>query len=584
MLSEGFLAELKSRNEISEVISSYVVLKRRGRNNVGLCPFHSEKTASFTVYDESQSFYCFGCGAGGDVISFVKRIENLDYIEAVRFLAQRAGLAMPEDGYDDSMAKLKQRILEINRQAARFYYQCLVSPAGKKALDYLKERGLTDQTIRHFGIGYAPDGWDGLLSHLKQKGYRPDEILAAAVANKNAKGNVYDMFRGRVMFPIIDIRGNVIAFGGRLLDGKGPKYLNSPDTPVFKKSRNLFALNFAKSAKNSSMILAEGYMDVIALHQAGFTNAVATLGTALTAEQTRLISQYCENVVIAYDSDAAGQTAAARAINLFGQVGIPVKVLKMTGAKDPDEYIKKFGAVRFGLLLEKSGSAMDFEIEKRKEKYNLEEPEGKVGFLKDIAHFLAGVYNPIERDVYLTRLSEELGVSKEPVTAQIDYIIKQREKARQKKNERDLRVFALDGQDKKDTDRARHIKEALAEERLIGILLKNPDFFEWVDERIQPADFLTGQNREIFAAIRERAMQNKPLELMWLADSLSEEQMNRLAGIVAKSATEHTGKKEAGEYIDVILEGKHKKTGDEIKTMDRGELEDYISGISKKKR
>ena len=309
MLSESFISELKARNDIEEVISSYVNVKRRGRNLVGLCPFHSEKTPSFTVYPDSQSFYCFGCGAGGDVVTFVKKIENLDYIEAVKSLAQRAGLAMPEDGYDDSYAKLKTRVLEINRETARFYHQCLISPVGKKALEYLRGRGLSDNTIRRFGLGFAPESWDAVIKHLRGKGFTFDEMAAAAVAVKSARGSYYDQFRGRVIFPIIDIRGNVIAFGGRLMDGQGPKYLNSPDTPVFKKSRNLFALNYAKSSKESALILAEGYMDVVALHQAGFTNAVATLGTALTAEQARMISQYAAEVVIAYDSDGAGQKA-----------------------------------------------------------------------------------------------------------------------------------------------------------------------------------------------------------------------------------------------------------------------------------
>ena len=337
MISELFLQELKSYSDIEQVVSSYVHLKRRGRVATGLCPFHSEKTPSFTVYPDNQSFYCFGCGAGGDVITFIRRIENLEYVEAVRFLAQRAGMAMPEDTRDDGMARLKARVLELNRTLARFYHSCLRGPQGKPGLDYLHGRGLTNQTIIRFGLGYAPDSWDAACKYLRSRGFTDDEMVSAAVAARGKSGGLYDSFRNRAMFPIIDLRGNVIGFGGRVMgDAKGPKYLNSSDTPVFKKSRNLFALNFAKASKREGLILCEGYMDVIAMHQAGFDNAVATLGTALTSEQSRLIAQYAQGVTLSYDSDGAGQAATRRAVGLLGEVGVKIKVLSITGAKDPD--------------------------------------------------------------------------------------------------------------------------------------------------------------------------------------------------------------------------------------------------------
>lgn len=584
MLSEQFISELKMRNDIEDVVGSYVNVKRRGRNLVGLCPFHSEKTPSFTVYPDSQSFYCFGCGAGGDVVTFVRRMENLDYIEAVKFLAQRAGLAMPEDGYDDSYAKLKTRILEINRETARFYHQCLISPLGKKGLDYLRERGLSDKTIRHFGLGFAPESWDAAIQHLLGKGFRMDELLAASIAVKSARGSYYDQFRGRVIFPIIDIRGNVVAFGGRILDGKGPKYLNSPDTPVFKKSRNLFALNFAKAAKDTALILAEGYMDVVALHQAGFVNAVATLGTSLTAEQARMISQYAEEVIVAYDADGAGQKATNRAINIFGEIGLKVRVLKVKDAKDPDEFIKKFGAARFRLLLEGAGSAIEFEVGKMRQKYDLDSPDGKVGFLKEFAQFMAGIRNPIERDVYVAKIAMELGVSKEPLMVQIHYIIRQQAKNAEKKQARDLTVFASDPRERRDPQRAAHLKEALAEERLIGVLLKNPDYCHLILEKIQPEDFVTDFNREIFRVVCERLMENRSVELIALSEQLSEEQMGKVAGIMADPVSSRATPKEAQDYIEVILAGKKKKTPEELRQLDRRQLEQYVADLAAKKK
>ncbi len=584
MLSESFISELKARNDIEEVISSYVNVKRRGRNLVGLCPFHSEKTPSFTVYPDSQSFYCFGCGAGGDVVTFVKKIENLDYIEAVKSLAQRAGLAMPEDGYDDSYAKLKTRVLEINRETARFYHQCLISPVGKKALEYLRGRGLSDNTIRRFGLGFAPESWDAVIKHLRGKGFTFDEMAAAAVAVKSARGSYYDQFRGRVIFPIIDIRGNVIAFGGRLMDGQGPKYLNSPDTPVFKKSRNLFALNYAKSSKESALILAEGYMDVVALHQAGFTNAVATLGTALTAEQARMISQYAAEVVIAYDSDGAGQKATNRAINIFGEIGLPVRVLKVQDAKDPDEFIKKFGATRFKMLLEGAGSAMEFEIAKLRAKYDLDSPDGKVGFLKEFAGFMAGIRNPIERDVYVTKTAQELGVAKDPLLVQINYIIRQRAKSDEKKKARDLSVFASGPNERRDPQRMSNLKEALAEERLIGILLKNPDYHGDILGKIRPEDFVTDFNREIFSVISDRLGQNRSVELIALSEQLSEEQMAKVAQVLADSASTRATRKEAMDYVETILAGKNRKSAAEVQQMDREALKDYVAQMAKRKK
>ncbi len=405
-LPEEFLYQLKLANSIDTVIGNYVSLKRSGHDHVALCPFHSEKTPSFHVYTDTQSFYCFGCGAGGDVVTFIKRIENLDYIESIRLLAQRGGLDMPENSADNSAGQLKKRIYEINRETANYYFRQLVSGEDKNGLKYFVTRGLKPETIKKYGLGFAPASWDGLKNHLTSLGYNDNEMLAAGVVNlgKNEK-NVYDAFRNRVIFPIIDLRGNVIAFGGRVLDDSVPKYLNTSDTPVFRKSRNLFSLNYAKNSPVKKLVLAEGYMDVIAINQAGFENVVATLGTSLTPEQARIMKTYADEVIIAYDSDNAGQKATQRAINLLGDAGITTKIIKMDGAKDPDEYIKKFGRQRFKMLLDNSDGAINFELEKCKIGIDLDTDTGKVNFLKKSVRILSQISNNLERDVYISKIA-----------------------------------------------------------------------------------------------------------------------------------------------------------------------------------
>ena len=399
---EGFIQELKARNDITEIISSYVSLKRRGRNMVGLCPFHGEKTPSFNIYTETDSFYCFGCGAAGDVISFIMKIENLDYVEAVRYLAQRAGMEMPDDNYDNSMSNLRRQIYEANREAARFFYKTLMSPQGKPGLDYLHGRMLSDKTIRHFGLGFAPDSWTALSDHLRKKGFSENVLTAANLAVKRRSGSgVIDRFRNRVMFPIIDLRGNVIAFGGRIMTNEKPKYLNSSDTPVFKKSENLFSLNNAKNSGSRALLLCEGYMDVISVNQAGFPFAVASLGTALTTEQAVLMKRYAEEVIICYDADEAGQKATARAIPILRNAGLGVRVLSIPNGKDPDEFIKTKGAdgpEAFRALIEKSGNDVEYRLQKLRSQYNLSLPEGRVSFLEAAARMIAEIDSPIERE------------------------------------------------------------------------------------------------------------------------------------------------------------------------------------------
>jgi len=584
LIPEQFLQELKLNNDIESVISSYIQIKRGGRNLVGLCPFHSEKTPSFTVYTDSQSFYCFGCGAGGDVISFVKRIENIEYMDALKLLADRAGMQLPDNSFDDKTAKLKSRILEINRQSARFFHSCLMSPMGKQALDYLHSRGLNDKTIRRFGLGYSPDTWDTLTKHLTSLRFTQEEIVTACVAAKGRKDNIYDQFRGRVMFPIIDIRGNVIAFGGRIMQGDGPKYLNSPDTPVFKKSRNLFALNIAKSTKEENLLLAEGYMDVIALHQAGFENAVATLGTALTDEQARLMSQYAKQIVIAYDSDGAGQTATKRAINILGEIGIQVKVLSMQGAKDPDEFIKKYGRDRFKMLIEGSSNALEFELSKIKNKYDISTADGRVNYLKEFANYIAGINNPIERDVYIAKTANDLDVSKDAVLSQVNYMIRRKAKSKEKKDAKELKVFAATPMDKVNPERGRHLKAALAEERLIAILFKNPDYCAYIKQKLTLQDFVTEFNRRVFEMICLRIENNQMLDIGMFGSEFDDAQMGRIAGFIASSNGQNYTKEETDDYIQTILESKLQKTDKDVAEMNDKNWSKYISDLAAKKK
>lgn len=586
MISDLFLQELKNNNEIESVVSSYVHLKKHGRIANGLCPFHSEKSPSFTVYPENQSFYCFGCGAGGDVITFVRRIENLEYVEAVKFLAQRAGMAMPEDAADDGAARLKTRVLEINRALARFYHECLKQPSGKAGLDYLHGRGLPNQTITRFGLGYAPNSWDAAIRHLRSKGFSEEELLSAAVAARGRNGGCYDQFRNRVIFPIIDLRGNVIGFGGRIMgDDRGPKYLNSSDTPVFKKSRNLFALNFAKASKRSGLILCEGYMDVIAMHQAGFDNAVATLGTALTAEQSRLIAQYTDHVTLSYDSDAPGQAATKRAVGLLSEVGVKIRVLTMTGAKDPDEYIKKFGAERFGLLLEGASNATEYAIARAKQKYDLESADGKVAFLRDFVALMAEVPNPIERDVYVSKIASELEVEKSALTAQLNHELKRAAK-KQKRSAAELKVYSEVHAEpqKQDFQRARNIKYALAEDKLLAILMKNPDYFEHVVGRVRLEDFVTDRNREIARVLFERLQNGQSIELTLLSAQLSIEQMGVVTELLNSISGLMFDVSAVDSYIDTLLSYQQNKTQDEVAAMSDNDLKAYIASLASRKK
>ncbi len=582
MIPQSFIEELKMHCDIESVISSYVQLKRRGRILVGLCPFHSEKTGSFTVYPESQSFYCFGCGAGGDAIGFIRRIENLEYVEAIKLLAQRAGMTVPEDAAEDRTAKLKTRILEMNREAARFYYDRLIEPQGEAALRYLLGRGLLPKTIKHFGLGYAPAQWSALTDMLAKKGYNYEEMEAACLSRRGKNGGYYDVFRDRVMFPIIDLRGNVIGFGGRKMTGDGPKYYNSPDTPVFKKTKNLFALNFAKkNGKMPYLILCEGYMDVIAMHQAGFTQAVASLGTSLTSDQCRLAAAYTDEAVLAYDSDEAGQKATRRAIGLLDEAGIRSRVLSITGAKDPDEFIKKYGGARFKQLIEGSTGAVEYELDKIGAKYETDTPEGKIMALKEAVNLLAEMKNPLEREIWAAKLAEDYGTAKEGILAQVTAKLRRRAKA---ENFRSVAAPAVR------TAYANIIPEKLknpaaaaAEERLLGAALRNPEAFKSLSGKISGEDFVCALYRRIFESAADAAAAGYELSLSSFGEDFSLEEQNVIARLFTSARESHYTEADALDAAAVMKKLREKKTDAEIADLSGAELSAYIEKMRREK-
>ncbi|MBQ3531865.1 MAG: DNA primase [Oscillospiraceae bacterium] len=584
MIPQSFIEELKMNCDIESVVSSYVQLRKRGRISTGLCPFHSEKTGSFTVYPESQSFYCFGCGAGGDVIGFIRRIENLEYVEAIKFLAQRAGMNVPEDAAEDKTAVLKTKILEMNREAARFYFSELTKPSGKAALDYLLGRGLEPKTIKHFGLGYAPNDWTRLTDLLASKGYRYEDMVAAQLSRKSEKsGRYYDVFRDRVMFPIIDLRGNVIGFGGRKMSGDGPKYYNSPDTPVFKKTKNLFALNFAKKQKLERLILCEGYMDVIAMHQAGFTEAVASLGTSLTSDQCRLASSYVEEAVLAYDSDEAGQKATKRAIGLLDEVGIRSKVLTIQGAKDPDEFIKKFGGARFKKLIEQSAGSVEYELSKIGAKYDTETPEGKISALKDAVGLLADMKNPLEREVWAAKLARDYGTTKEGILTQVQTKIKRRARAQGNRT-----VLGQNAQSATFggavPEKLKNPAPAAAEERLLGAIMRHPEALSTLSTKVSPEDFVCELYGNFYRKLLGTLSTGAEISLTLFGEDFALEQQ----GIIAKLATlarEHQySAEDAAEAAKTILRLKEKKTDKEIGELSGEELAAYIDKMRKAKK
>lgn len=554
-ISERFIQELQDKVDIESVISANISLKRRGKNLVGLCPFHNEKTPSFTVYPESNSFYCFGCGAGGDVITFVRRMENLDYIEAVKSVAQMAGVSMPEDGYDDTLSKQRRRLLEANREAARFFNTCLNDPKNRDALDYFLKRGLSPNTIRKFGLGYAPNEWRALINHMKSKGFTEHELVLANLArrsDKDGKTNYYDNFRNRVMFPIIDLRGNVIAFGGRVMDDSKPKYINTSDTLVYKKSNGVFALNFAKNANEGKLILVEGYMDVIALHQAGFSNAIACLGTAFTSEQANLLSRYADEIIICYDNDEAGKAATAKALGVLGKTGLKLRVVSMAGGKDADEIIRTHGKERFADLLKEAANKTEYKLLEERNKYNLATDDGRLRFLMAASQVLAGC-GSIEREIYATRLSNELGVSVESIKSQITSAASKLRRADEaKKRQQTEAMLQKSFEDKNNPERAANLRAAKAEETLIASFLRNPDFYYKLREKISHENFVTAFNKRIMQTLEKGLDAGLEPGLSLFSADFTPEEMDSVTRIFHQSNSLSNTLKECEDCIEVL--------------------------------
>ena len=579
-IPEEIINEIKYRNDIESVMAPYIDLKRRGKNLVGLCPFHNEKTPSFTVYPENGSFYCFGCGVGGDVFSFVRQIENLDYIDAVKLLAERSGVTIPQDGYDDSMQKLKNTIYEINRETARFYHTYLMSPDGKWALDYLTGRGLSIDTIKHFGLGAAPDSWDSLIKHLKGLGYSIADMIQANVVGKSQRGTYYDRFRKRVMYPIINIRGKVIGFSGRAMPGEdkmGGKYVNTSDTPVYKKSENLFGMNFAKNHCDEQIILVEGNMDVITLHQAGFENAVAALGTSFTDDQAKLLSRYTKEIVLIMDSDAAGQKAARRAGEILQNTGLEIRVVVLPDGKDPDEYIKKQGAARFRALLDGAVSEIEYKLLTAVEGIDTSSSDGKLQYLSRAAVIIAESSDVMTRDLYIGKLSDKYGVSRTALESKINDIRKQKFKQREKR-EFDEILHPKFSKTDVNPEKRMYPAAVAAEETVIAILLQHPDFYETACERLKSHDMISVINRRIYKSLCECIAEGRHPDLSYFGEMLNQAEMGYLASLANSEKGDKNALIVLKDSIKVILdEGVRIKSSD-TKNMS---VDDWANNLQK---
>ena len=560
-IPERFLDELLARTDIVDLVSESVRLTKKGNSYWGCCPFHSEKTPSFHVVPDRQMYKCFGCGKGGGAINYVMELENLPFREAVAYLAQRAGMEMPQLGGDSPGGQeRRKRILEINRQAALAFHRWLKAPEGARGLDYLKKRGLSGRTITAFGLGFAPEGWDNLIRALGEQGYDKRDLLDAGLAVNNKDGRIYDRFRNRVMFPIIDVRGNVIGFGGRVMDDSTPKYLNSPDTPVYNKSRNLFALNIARKSKAGRVILTEGYMDTISLHQAGFDSAVASLGTALTEEHGQLLSRYFKEAIISYDGDGAGVAAAQRAIPLLEKAGLKVRVLRVTGAKDPDEFIKAYGRDAFARLLDQSENQVDYRLDQLRAQYNLEDDAQRVAFLQDAAQLLSTLSSPVEREIYGGHAAQAAGVSPEVMAQEVKKAFSRRVRKQQKQQERRDLTPAVQLQPKQRGLRYENIRSARAEEGVIRLLLLDPSLAGDM-EQLREEDFSSPLLGKAYALLLRRARDGLSTQLPLLAGELTGEEMDHLAYVAGQPESLANSRRSLADYIAVIRGEALKRSG-----------------------
>ena len=555
---EKFIDELVDRNDIVDVVSGYVRLsKRSGANQFGLCPFHSEKTPSFSVNQEKQIYHCFGCGKGGSVINFIMEIENLGYRDAVAFLARRAGMAMPQE-QEDAESRKRARMLALNKDAARFFYEQLSTPGGSRARDYMARRRISPATAKNFGLGFAPDTWDSLEKAMRQKGYSDFELADAGLVRRGKNGGFYDTFRDRLMFPVIDVRGSVIGFSGRILGDGEPKYMNSPETLVFNKSRNLFALNLAKKSKSGYILLSEGNIDVVSLHQAGFDSAVASLGTSLTPEQARLLSRYTDQVIIAYDNDGAGIKASQRAIGILEKLDVKVKVLRLEGAKDPDEFIKARGPEAFRKLLEGSESQADYRLRNVTGKYDLTQDEQKVEFLKEASDLVARLPGAVERQVYAMRVAAMAGVPNDVVADEVERrrkrLVRSAVRAEAREQERPERQSQPPEKELRYEDPV----SARAEEGVIRLLSLDPELGKQPGMP-PPEDFSSEALGHIYAVLLERIRRHLSVSSANLGEELSAPEMSLLVRIQQAPVSLQQGRRALEDYINCIREHKEQR-------------------------
>ena len=582
-----WIDSVRERSDIVELIGSYVTLRRAGSNYTGLCPFHSERTPSFTVFPDTQSFFCFGCEAGGDAFTFVMRSENLEYPEAVEFLAKRAGIQIPETHEDSDQPRgiSRARAYELNRAAARFYRDCLFDPAiGEAGMNYLRDtRGLDTAVIRHFGLGYAPNEFGVLLPHLKSLGFTEEEMRQCFLCGRSQSGRYYDYFRGRVMFPVINTAGEVVAFSGRDVTGTSKaKYLNSSDTPVFQKRKNLFALNFAKAHCAEQMILCEGNMDVVSMHAAGFENAVASLGTALTDEQARIMARYTKQVIIAYDGDSAGQRAAGRAMDIFARVGLDVRVLRITDAKDPDEYIRKFGTDAFARLLKGSSTGFSYRLDGVLNRYNIKEPEDRIKAAAELCGMVARVWSSAEREVYLQAVSERLGLPIDSLRRDVERAQARIQRDRHQSEARAARMSALALDDRVNPEAARNIRAAAAEDTVLGLMLLYEEHRRAVREGavfLTADDFVTAFNRRVFEAIMELENSDGGFSTAVLGEQFDPDEMGRLAKLAqARRNLSENGQSVLKAAVRTLQDEKNAATKDDAPP------EDSLERLLEKKR
>ena len=551
---DSFLRELAERNDIVDVVSEHVSLtKRSGASMFGLCPFHNEKTPSFSVSPEKQFYHCFGCGKGGSVIDFIMNIENLLFQDAVRHLARRAGMTVPEANDEDlNASRNRERLYELNRDAAKLFHALLTGDAGGRARDYLNLRGISHSSARTFGLGFAPESWDTLTIEMKKKGFSEDELAAAGLVRRGKKGGVYDLFRDRLVFPIIDVRGQVIGFSGRMLGNGEPKYLNTPETEVFSKSRNLYAMNLAKKSKSGYIILTEGNIDVVALHQSGFDSAVASLGTSLTPEQAKLISKYADKAIIAYDMDDAGRKASDRAISILEKLSLNVRVLRLEGAKDPDEFIQAKGAAAFKALIEKSENHIEYKLKDALRKYTIDSDEGRVGFLREATALIAALPGAVEREVYGMRAAEIAKVPPEAVSHEITRARRQLEGRQKRSIERDAMRVERNAQSKSRSLRYENIRSATAEEGIIRLLCLDSPLFRGRNGLPAAEEFSSELLARLYSVLLEKAADGSEPSMASLSSMFSPEEMSHLTSIMQKQEDLSRGEQALDDYINII--------------------------------